>query len=600
MPDPRSTWTMPHTRPSPTLDRLLAWSLAHPLPPVAGYAVAAVLVFTIGLVRALLVTALVPWLLFVPAVLLIGLMLGRNPGIFASLLSAVVAGISIADPHVPGWLTAHQWIATALFLLTVLPMALLAAELRGAFARAGRLTAERSDAINRLVERESFLAGVLGSSTDCIKVLDLDGRLTFMSEGGKKVMEVSDFNAIAGCPWPDFWAGVGNAEAVAAIAAARLGRSSSFMGPAETMAGNPRWWHVAVSPMPGPDGQPERILSVSRDITALREAEEERGQLARIVENSSDFIGMARLDGTVFFLNDAACRLVGLPRSRVGTVSITDFFPPEEARIVAEQVLPAVVATGAWVGERQFRHFETGEIIPILYSVFPVLDGDGTQIGYGTVTRDFRERKRAEEQQQLLNHELSHRLKNVLAVVQSVAAQTLRQADDLPSANTALSARLAALGEATNVLTASSWAAADLLDVIGKALAPHGAIGERLRVDGPAFTLNPQVALAFALALHELATNAAKYGALSNDAGHVELSWTIPAGAFPDDRRFVFMWQEVGGPQVSPPNRRGFGSMMIERSLRAYFRGEATLDYRPEGLIFTLDAPLNDAGALSE
>ena len=591
---------MPHTKPSPFLDRLLAWSLAHPLGTASRYALAVLGVIAVGLFRILVITSLVPWLLFVPTVLIVGLMLGRGPGILASGVAAVLAALTIGSSANPVWLTAPQWIASAIFLLTAIGTTLLAAELRGAFARASRLTNERAAATARLSDRESFLAGVLGSSTDCIKVLDLEGRLTFMSDGGQRVMEVSDFNAIAGCPWPDFWQGVGNVEAVAAIAAAREGRSSSFVGRAETMAGNPRWWHVAVSPMLGVDGRPERILSVSRDVSDLREAEEERGRLARVVENSADFIGMARLDGTVFFLNDAACRLVGLPREEVGKVSIADFFPPDEAAIVADEVLPAVVSSGSWVGERRFRHFQTGEIIPVLYSVFPVIDSDGSLMGYGTVTRDFREVKRAEEQQLLLNHELSHRLKNVLAVVQSVAAQTLRQADDLPSANAALSARLAALGEATNVLTASSWASADLLDVIGRALAPHGAIGERLRVHGPTFTLNAQVALAFALALHELATNAAKYGALSNDEGHVRLSWSIDDVDPAKERRFVFTWQEVGGPTVTPPSRRGFGSMMIERSLRAYFRGEASLDYHPAGLVFTLDAPLTDAGELSE
>ena len=413
-------------------------------------------------------------------------------------------------------------------------------------------------------------------------------------------MEVSDFNTIVGCPWPDFWKEQGNVEARAAIAAARAGESRSFVGRAETMAGTPRWWHVAVSPVLGVDGKPERILSVSRDITASRENEEERSQLVRIIENSADFIGMARLDGRIFFMNDAACRLVGLDPATIGTVTITDFFPPEEIEAVETEVLPAVERDGSWSGERLFRHFQTGELIPVLYTVFPVVDHDGTLMGYGTVTRDFRERKRAEEQQQLLNNELSHRLKNVLAVVQSVAAQTLRQADDLPSANEALTARLAALGQATDVLTAKSWASADLREVVGRALAPHGGIGERIHVSGPPIMLVPQVTMAFALALHELATNAAKYGALSTPQGHVDLSWRVKEGPDGQEPRFYLKWQEIGGPEVHPPSRRGFGSMMIERSLRSYFRGEARLDYLASGLSFTLDAPLGEANRVVE
>ena len=125
-----------------------------------------------------------------------------------------------------------------------------------------------------LRESEEFNRRVLASSTDCIKVLDLDGRLAFMSEGGQGVMEVSDFNAIRGCPWPNFWQGQGNVEARAALAAARGGRSTNFQGAADTMAGTPRWWDVQVTPILDASGRPEKILSVSRDITALRQAQE--------------------------------------------------------------------------------------------------------------------------------------------------------------------------------------------------------------------------------------------------------------------------------------------------------------------------------------
>lgn len=188
----------------------------------------------------------------------------------------------------------------------------------------------------------------------------------------------------------------------------------------------------------------------------------------------------------------------------------------------------------------------------------------------------------------------------MLTVVQSVASQTLRQADDLPSANRALAARLAALGEATNVLTAASWESADLRSLIDKALAAHGGIGERLRATGPAITLQPQVTLALALALHELATNAAKYGALSTPAGHVDIGWGVLQGTDGAAPRFRLCWREVGGPEVLAPSRRGFGSTMIERSLAAYFRGEASLAYPREGVVFTLDCPLEDAVSANE
>ena len=141
-------------------------------------------------------------------------------------------------------------------------------------------TEQREAAVKQQADAE-FLRSVLAASDDCIKVLDLDGTLLFMSEGGQRVMEVSDVDAILGCPWPQFWHGEGQDEARAAVAAARAGGAGHFQGVADTMAGNERWWDVRVTPIPGPDGTPDKLLSVSRDITvakcrerALRDSEE--------------------------------------------------------------------------------------------------------------------------------------------------------------------------------------------------------------------------------------------------------------------------------------------------------------------------------------
>ena len=172
----------------------------------------------------------------------------------------------------------------------------------------------------------AFTERVLASINDCIKVLDLDARLTFMSEGGKQIMEVSDFNAIRGCPWPDFWQDQGNLDAKAAVQAARNGQNASFIGAANTLAGNLKWWHVNVSPIMGSDGLPEKILCVSRDITPLREAEESLRKLnesleQRVIERtrdrdriwrlSPDLMLVAQLDGVISAVNPAWTRMLG-------------------------------------------------------------------------------------------------------------------------------------------------------------------------------------------------------------------------------------------------------------------------------------------------
>lgn len=318
---------------------------------------------------------------------------------------------------------------------------------------------ERHRAVEQLRESEAFMRGVLASSNDCIKVLDLDAKLAFMSEGGKRVMEVSDFNAVAGCPWPDFWEGEGNVAAREAIASARGGVGSCFQGYADTMKGNRRYWDVQVSPIMGADGKPERILSISRDITDLKVAEEARAVLVQ---------------------------------------------------------------------------------------------------------------------------ELAHRMKNSLAMVQAIVTQTLRQAKTMEEGRMAVGQRLSALGRAQDILTRSNFTEADIHEVVAAAIEPHRVAEERISWSGPHLVLTSQQALGLSLAVHELATNAAKYGALSNEAGRVGMAWRVEAGMF------AFDWVEAGGPPVVPPGSRGFGSKLIERIVAAYFEGEARLDFDPSGLRFRL------------
>ena len=579
------------------LNRLRDLTVARPRPKPIRYGVTVFTIAMVAVAQVAMFGSSAPWFLYTPAVVLVTLFLGRGPGVLATILSAIGAGVVVVRADELLLLTPVHWGASVIFVLTTLGLVALVEALRTALLDADRLRDEREKALIVTAEREAFLSGVLASSTDCIKVLDLDGKLTFMSEGGKRVMEISDFNAVAGCPWPDFWQDAGNAEAKAAIEAARAGKARSFIGKADTYQGTPKWWHVAVSPINGSDDRPDRILSVSRDITELRASEEERERFVRLAENSADFVGMARTNGSVFYMNDAAKRLVGLEGADITRLTIADFFPPEQVGTVAQGVLPAVNRDGYWVGELDFRHFRTGELIPVLYSVFPITDASGALIGYGTVTRDFRERRRAENDMRLMNGELAHRLKNVLAVVQSVAAQTLRGIPEAEAASSNLSARLVALGAATDVLTGSSWRSADLCELAKRALGPHGRIGERILLSGPDVTLKPELTVAFALALHELATNAAKYGALSNETGTVTLAWSVTG--YGDDATLAVSWREQGGPPVTPPERKGFGSVLIERSLRSYFSGKAATDYRPDGLVFELEARLKDAAIMT-
>lgn len=215
---------------------------------------------------------------------------------------------------------------------------------------------------------------------------------------------------------------------------------------------------------------------------------------------------------------------------------------------------------------------------------------------FADAQRELNERRAAENHRQLLINELNHRVKNTLATVQSIVAQTMRKSPLAADVRAALDARLIALSEVHDLLTQESWDGTTLRDVVQLALRPYRFVGqERFRLSGADVSLSPKTALAFAMALHELITNAIKHGALSSTAGRVEIEWSTSANG--EGERLRAQWSERDGPPVSPPAHRGFGSRMIETALGAELGGTVRLAFRPTGLVCEIDAPLPASGA---
>jgi PAS domain S-box-containing protein len=203
--------------------------------------------------------------------------------------------------------------------------------------------------------------------------------------------------------------------------------------------------------------------------------------------------------------------------------------------------------------------------------------------------RDISAQVRARHQRELLINELNHRVKNTLATVQSIAAQTLKGTTIPVTVKGALESRLLSMAGAHDVLTQQNWEGADLRNIVEKALSPFTAPKREFDVDGPVIRLLPKSALAVAMAVHELATNAAKYGALSNGSGRISVHWTI---AERDEPHLQIVWTETGGPKVAAPSSKGFGSRLIERGLAGQLGGEAVIDYRETGVVCRIMAPL--------
>lgn len=192
----------------------------------------------------------------------------------------------------------------------------------------------------------------------------------------------------------------------------------------------------------------------------------------------------------------------------------------------------------------------------------------------------------AARHQRLLIDELNHRVKNMLSVVQSLARQTIGRNPDPAAAQRAFEGRLGALARAHDTLTRVHWEKATLADVVEGALDSCG-VANRVRADGPAIWLDPRMAVTLAMAVHELSTNAIKYGALSNAAGHVDFTWRLVEGGAPG---LALVWRERGGPAVTPPTRRGFGTRMLERALAGDLQAQVRLAFEPEGLVCTIEA----------
>jgi len=310
----------------------------------------------------------------------------------------------------------------------------------------------------------------------------------------------------------------------------------------------------------------------------------ERMWLASIVDASDDAIISKNLDGIITSWNTSAQRLFGyLPDEVIGK-SVTILIPPE--RRDEEEVILRLIRRG-----HRIEHYETvrqrkdGSLIEVSLTVSPIKGAEGQVVGASKIARDISERKRSEAQISALAREAEHRAKNLLANVKAMVK--LSQADTLEGLKEAIAGRIEALANVHSLFAQSRWTGAELGRLVKQELSPYSGDGDgRTRVDGPPTMLKPEVAQAIAVALHELATNAAKYGALSVPTGQVHVVWSPAA-----DGHLVLRWTETGGPSVNPPTRRGFGTRVVETTIQGQVGGQVRLDWHAEGLACEIVLP---------
>jgi PAS domain S-box-containing protein len=360
--------------------------------------------------------------------------------------------------------------------------------------------------------------------------------------------------------------------------------------------GSDLYLHVSSSSVRDEDGRFRFGVRVLQDITERRRMEREleanERRLSELLEALPAAVYTTDAEGRITFYNQAAVELAGREPeldSDKWCVSWKLYWPDGTPLPHSECPMAIAIKENRAVrGAEAIAERPDGTRVPFIPFPTPLRDADGKLVGAINMLVDISARKDAEARQKVLIDELNHRVKNTLATVQSLARQTAKHADDLAGFSATFEARLVALARAHDLLTQRNWMGVPLESLVRDIVAPYAGGGERLRVAGPPVDLSARSALCLTMVLSELATNAAKYGALSSPAGKLGVTWLAgPAGEFELD------WLERDGPAVAEPSRRGFGARLIERCVVGDLGGTLDLRFGPAGVHCRIEAPLS-------
>ncbi|KAJ35378.1 histidine kinase, partial [Agrobacterium tumefaciens] len=509
------------------------------------------------------------------------------------LLQRVLAkGETVAAKDRPFYIERHGYPETVYFDISYSPVADQDGIVRGVFCIVNETT-ERVKADAALRESEERLRAIFAQSAAGIALGDLTGKL----------LSVNDhFCRIVGRP-RDELIGIRMQEITFAddlpenqrLFQHMVQTGESFEIEKRYVRGDGSlvWVANSVSAIRDDGGNMSQAVAISVDIGERRHAQEIEKHLASMIASSNDAIMGIDLDMKITSWNAAAEKLYGYSQDEVVGRSVLMLVPDgrqeEEPRILTE------VRAGRFVEPYETqRRRKDGRLVEVLLSVSPIRDANGRVIGASKTAHDITARKDAERLKSILVNELHHRVKNVLATVTAIARQTLGRDKANHEEVEAFTSRLASLSRAQDLLVHADWQHADLKAVMQQALSPYPV--DAFQIGGPSVPLPPRAVVSLSLALHELATNAAKYGALSAPGGQVSISWQFEPLA---DNRLRIVWEERGGPEVAPPRRRGFGSTLIERLLSAELKGETKFVYEKSGVICVIEAEMSkdDDGA---
>ncbi len=334
---------------------------------------------------------------------------------------------------------------------------------------------------------------------------------------------------------------------------------------------------------------PHRIAELNEVRAAFEHAVAKSSHLAAIVASSGDAIVSVDLEGRVQSWNQGAEMLFGYSAQEMIGRSKQQIIP---APFADEAVrYRAAISSGDSVRSESVRRKRDGSLIDVSLDMAPIRNADGRIVAVSSIMHDITNRKRTDKHQRFLMRELTHRSKNLLAIVQSMARQTARTSSSLEDFEKNYMQRLQGLAASHDLLVNQNWSGAPLEELVRRQVDPFVSVNHaNLAVSGPHVLVSARAAQSIGLAIHELATNSIKYGSLSLSKGKVSVEWEFLPGA-DGEQQFQLKWEEHDGPPVSPPTRKGFGHFVIDRMARQSLEANVTIDFRPEGLIWTLVAP---------
>lgn len=487
-----------------------------------------------------------------------------------------------------------------------------------------------NEELRRVDERLSF--AMQASSAVGWWDWDIPADRVYASDSFARLYAVDPAVVAAGAPIAAFEAGIhpDDRDLFRASVAALIASGGEFAEEYRLQGpdGSVRWVYARGRCYRDEDGRPLRFPGVAVDITERRRGEQRQAALVELGDRLRELTGPAEI---AVVASEIAGRTLGTASAAYGTVDQArgtfdverDWCPDGVASIAGRRHFAAYgtylddllrgeivavdnVETDPRTIAEPFRALGVRSLLNVpvmehgrLVAVLCLLDTRSRLWSKGKLnfcrsvadrTRAALAKQRAEAAQELLNHELSHRMKNLLAMVLSIANQTMRSTTDVETARHVLSGRIMALSQAQDLLMGGKLGDTTIEPVVRNALAIHMDPPDRVRLGGPALKIGPKPALALALMLHELATNATKYGALSQAGGRVDIGWAVsgPAG----EATLRLTWTETGGPAVTPPLRKGFGSRFIERGLSGQVGGDVEMVFDPAGLVCSVSGPL--------